>query len=51
MAQASRVELVAGGLRGEKRKREKEMIRNVILMATSGLVLFSKEFVNSVAQV
>ena len=27
------------------------MIRNVILMATSGLVLFSKEFVNSVAQV
>lgn len=26
------------------------MIRNVILMATSGLVLFSKEFVNSVAQ-
>lgn len=26
------------------------MIRNVIIMATSGLVLFSKEFVNSVSQ-
>lgn len=26
------------------------MIRNVLLMATSGLVLFSKEFVNAVAQ-
>lgn len=27
------------------------MIRNVIIMAHSGLVLFSKEFVNAVAQV
>lgn len=27
------------------------MIRNVLVMAKSGLVLFSKEFVNSVAQV
>jgi hypothetical protein len=26
------------------------MIRNVLLMATSGLFLFSKEFVNAVAQ-
>jgi hypothetical protein len=27
------------------------MIRNVLLFATSGLVLFSKEFVNSLSQV
>ena len=26
------------------------MIRNVIIMATSGLVLFSKEFSNSISQ-